>query len=74
MRSGSLVLQSKCHQSRNLCFDDIRNSFADSGIILSTYANGIVRMAMPETLIPTEQVLRIQDALSDATNSRRIAC
>jgi hypothetical protein len=74
MRSGSLVLQSKCHQTRNRCFGDVRNSFADSGIILSTYATGIIRMAMPETLIPTEQVLRIQDALFDANNSRRIAC
>lgn len=74
MRSGSLILQSSCRQTRNRCSDDIRNSFADTGIILSTYANGIVRMAMPETLIPTEQVLQIQDALFNVDNSLRIAC
>lgn len=74
MRSGSLILQSTNRQTRQRSNDEVRNAFADSGIVLSTYANGIVRMAMPETLLKTEQILWIQDALHRVDNPLRIAC
>ena len=74
MRSGSLILQSTNRQTRQRSTDEIRNSFADSGIVLSAYANGLVRMAMPETLLTTEQFLWIQDALHSVDNPLRIAC
>lgn len=74
MRSGSLLLQSSCCDARTRSADEIRNQFEDCGIVVSAYPNGIVRMAMPEVLMPVEQIIRIQDALYHTGNLLRTAC
>jgi hypothetical protein len=74
MRSGSLLLQTSSREAWIRSADKIRNQFEDCGIVVSAYPNGIVRMAMPEVLLPVEQIMRIQDALYHAGNLLRTAC
>jgi hypothetical protein len=74
MRSGSLLLQTSLREARIRSVDEIRNQFEDCGIVISAYPNGIVRMAMPEVLLPVEQIMRIQDALYHTGNLLRTAC
>jgi hypothetical protein len=74
MHSGSLLLQTSSREARVRSADEIRNQFEDCGIVISAYPNGIVRMAMPEVLLPVEQIMRIQDALYHTGNLLRTAC
>jgi hypothetical protein len=74
MHSGSLLLQISSREARVRSADEIRNQFEDSGIVISAYQNGVVRLAMPEVLMPVEHVVRIQDALFHTGNLLRTAC
>ena len=74
LRTGSLVLQSTDPQMPKRDGDSLRESFAEAGIVLSTYSNGIIRMAMPDQLLTTEQFLSIQSAFIHVDNPMRVAC
>ena len=74
LRTGSLILQSTDPQTRKRDGDSLRDSFAEAGIVLSTYGKGIIRMAMPDQLLTTEQFLFIQSAFIQVDNPMRVAC
>ena len=74
LRTGSLVLPSTEPQTRKRDSDSLRDSFAEAGIVLSTYSKGIIRMAMPDQLFTTEQFLFIQSAFIHVDTPMRVAC
>jgi len=73
LRTGSLVLQSTDRELRKRDSDSLRESFAEAGIVLSTYGNGVIRMAMPAQLLTTEQFLSIQSAFIHVDTPMRVA-
>jgi hypothetical protein len=62
MESGILLAQAKSYSMRKTDPLIIRNSFREAGIGLTSYENGYLRLSMPNTPLPTDELSKLQSA------------
>lgn len=74
MRTGCLLLQAADKEIRNSNPDELRLAFSDSGLILSTYHEGIIRLAMPASKLQTHEMLQIESALERVSQRALVTC
>lgn len=63
-RSASVLLQSASTAVRQLAPDRLRSLFHDRGIALTSYAGGVIRLAMPSVPLSTHQAGSLIQALA----------
>ena len=74
MRTGCLLLQAVDKELCNSNPDGLRREFADSGLILSTYDDGIIRLAMPASKLQAHEMLRVDLALERVSQRATVTC
>ena len=74
MRTGCILLQAADKEIRNSNPDELRLEFSDAGLILSTYEDGIIRLAMPASKLQTHELRRIESALERVSQHAFVTC
>ncbi len=62
-RSGMLLLQTASAERRSLAPTTIRRQFQESGIALSAYGEGTIRLSAPPEALNSEDIARLHSAL-----------
>lgn len=62
-RSGMLLLQGMSVETRSLSPATIRQRFQDHGVVLSSYAEGTIRLSAPTGTLRSEDLARLHSAL-----------
>lgn len=65
LRTGILLLQNERPATRRSCPDSVRQAFQNSGLILTAYDDGIIRLSMPDAALSRHDLDHIREALAE---------
>lgn len=74
LRTGTLLLQSVSPDVRSMSPERLAEQFSRSGIQLTAYQQGIVRMAMPDSEFDSDQLVEIADVLDSVDGMALLSC